>query len=360
MSKKVAILTFPGSPSFGASLQMTALYHVLKEGGHEVDILNYMNSYMKEKKHISSSRRTLKRRLTDLLSRSSTKKFRTFEKKLTFAPSKITHDKQQLSVLEKKYDKIVCGSDQVWNPHITGSDLSYFLDFCPPKKRVSYAPSFGITELPAVFEKAVAPLLSSFAALSVREAQGNIPIQKMLNRDATVVLDPTMLISADFWAKQEKKPRKKLPDHYIASFIFHPNAETADFTSQLSRETGYPVLRYSFGIRDTLRKDCATGYGPAEWLYYIRHADYVITDSFHGSVFSMLFHRKLFVSPHANANSRLLNLLAEFEMEDRLIRPAQDNISFTAEPDFDRFEQIKQKRADDSRAFLYSAIESES
>ena len=160
---KVGIFTFPNSVSYGATLQMYALYDTVNRLGYDTEIINYHNAYMKAEKHIGSSnpvspiKTFIKKTMRSLLHIRLYSSFRRFEKKnMKMYPSKAFNEKEKLSEIGKRYDAIICGSDQIWNPNITDTDLSYFLDFCGKNtKRISYAPSFGIDKFPDDFSKIV-------------------------------------------------------------------------------------------------------------------------------------------------------------------------------------------------------------
>lgn len=362
MKKRVGILTFPHSPSFGASLQMTALHHILKKQGYDVAIVNYINDFMREKKHISGEqKKSLKKVVSELLSWPSRIRFIRFESKLSYYPRKTIHDPAELSIMKERFDKISCGSDQVWNPDITGNDMSYFLDFCEPCQRMSYAPSFGVTELEPKYAPAIAAELKQFSALSVRECEGREIVKKLTGAEAQVVLDPTMLVDAEEWRAMEKKPSfSTLPQHYIAYFVFRPNAYVGEFVRKLTEKTGLKVIRYTWSAKESLfRKDCVGQYGPREWMWFLSHADYVVTDSFHGSVFSLLFHREVFVSLASKTNSRMKYLMSQFELQDHVLCEGEPMPSLDKSIDFQRFEVCKKEKVDRSMAYLIRAIEKE-
>jgi len=314
---KIGILTFPNSPSFGASLQMYGLYRTLEALGLDPEIINYTNSYMKEKKHFSRIRQNvLKKTVISMLDIPGKLKFREFEQRMHLYPQKILSEKDNLDDLEQRYDFLICGSDQIWNPYVTGEDLNYFLHFCRNNaKRISYAASFGVCELSPSFSLKAKEQLEQFSSISVREEQGKQIISKLLDKDCTVVLDPSMLISQSEWRSLEKKV-DKLPTKYIARFIFNYDANVEQQIIELSERTNLPVVTIGGTIFSNLKKGLFTGpIGPREWLYVLDHAEYVVTDSFHGAAFSILFHKSLYVSLASSTNTRLKNLLHTFTLD---------------------------------------------
>ena len=208
---KVGILTFPNSRSYGAALQMYALYHTVNNLGHKAEIINYYNDFMRAEKHFqpigSSDLKYFARRIARrLLHARVYEAFEHFEhKNMDMHPRKFFARKENLFSVGARYDAVICGSDQVWNPDITGRDVSYFLDFCGEKtRRVSYAPSFGVETLPDDFAVQAAEELKKFHALSAREEQGRKIIADLTGMDVPVVIDPTMLLDATQWQRLEE------------------------------------------------------------------------------------------------------------------------------------------------------------
>ena len=177
--KPVGILSFPDSRSYGAVLQMRALYEVVSDLGFDTEIIHYCNQYMRQSRHFraqqtgSALKKRLRRAGRDFMHRSMYRRFRRFEAQMTQYPQKPISARKALEALSERYAAVICGSDQVWNPEITGSDPSYFLDFCgPDTRKLSYAPSFGMEQLPEAFCQKIRQPLSELDAISVREAKG--------------------------------------------------------------------------------------------------------------------------------------------------------------------------------------------
>lgn len=212
------------------------------------------------------------------------------------------------------YDYYIAGSDQVWHPEYGGRDY-YFLTFAPPEKRIAFAASFGVEELPLDQKERYARLLRKFKYISVREKSGANIVKELTGRDADVVLDPTLLLSRGDWDKLVKQPRVLLPEHYILSFFLGEEPETA--IESFAARRSLPVIHMN-------REEYPELYvfDPAEFLYVVKHADYVLTDSFHGTVFSIKFEREFYVFHRKqqgmeNMFTRISYLLERFELEDR-------------------------------------------
>lgn len=351
---KIGILTFPNSPSYGATLQMCGLYSTLKEFGCEVEIINYRNTFMTKKKHIlKHNENFLKKYIFIALDIPSKLKFKKFEKNMTTYPDNIITEKDNLEIISNRYDYLICGSDQVWNPFVTGEDLNYFFKFCKENsKKISYAASFGVEKLTEEFSSKVKEELKKFKNISIREKEGAKIIENLLDYECPIVLDPSMLLTQEKWEKMQKKV-KGLPKKYIAKFIFNYDNNVEEKILELSKKTKLPVVVIGGTLFSKFKKGIFTGnIGPTEWLYVLNNAEYVVTDSFHGAAFSIIFHKKLYVSLASSTNSRLKTLLHTFELNDRII---SEKLSFE-EIDYQKVQKIMIKKREESLDYLKNSI----
>ena len=329
---KVGILTFPNSKSYGATLQMYALYKKINDLGHDAEIINYFNAYMKAEKHIRkrSGKRTLRESVKRLIANTIhirlEKSFRRFEKKnMNLYPTKPVVDKSCLPEIGKRYDIIICGSDQVWNPNITNNDVSYFLDFCSEKtRRVSYAPSFGISEFSEQFGCLIRSQIAALDSLSVREKAGRDYIANEFGRDAKIVCDPTMLLDAKEWTSLEV-PYPTEKNEYILYYTVDSSNTLLKFAKELSKKTGLRLI-YVGGnfVRAMKNKDknfeYAVDISPSQWLWLVHNARYVVTNSFHGTAFSTIFRKSLYLEYPWRAHSRIDQIVSMFGAEDPVIK----------------------------------------
>ncbi len=195
------------------------------------------------------------------------------------------------------YDYVVVGSDQVWNRKLVASDEALrfcFLAFAEPDKRVNYAPSIGMRALDESYYALYKEGLDGFRVLSCREISGCEIIRQLTGKHAELVLDPTLLLTAEQWRKIARKPSYDLPEHYALFYTFGVFPDE-NITGMIHDVTGgLPLIN----IRDVTRPEyfCT---GPCEFVYLIDHADYVFTNSFHGTAFAVNFSKK-FVSVVGN------------------------------------------------------------
>lgn len=362
---KVGILTFPNSVSYGACLQMIALQNTVRRMGHEVEIINYHNAYMKAEKHTEKGRnplkRSLQRRVRLLLHRRLYTRFRRFEQQQVVRyPSRSFTDKQKLVELGRRYDAVICGSDQVWSPYITNMDTSYFLDFCGgTTKRVAYAPSFGVERFPDGFEGRIAPELQQFHALSARELPGKELVERLTSRETALVADPTWLVDAVDWAAMEESHPAAEGD-YVLYFVVNQSPELLQRCRAFAKRHGLKVVVIGGNpISAARNKDTTLSYavdvGPRQWLYLIHHARYVFTNSFHGTAFSVLFERDLYVQIPSHNGSRLRQVLENFGMEDREVRAGED-LTETA-VDYERAHSVFAQLKEHSLTYLRNALQ---
>lgn len=215
------------------------------------------------------------------------------------------------------FDYALTGSDQVWhNWHRIEDELSFFyLDFIPQEKRISYAPSFGFTEFPEKDLERHRRGLMEMAALSCREQEGCDLIYQLTGRKAEKVLDPTLLLSAEVWKQIEKKPDFRVKDGYLLQFML--GEVSSDYKSEIERI----AKEKNIHIIDLNNKNDPRRYGvsPDQFVWLLHQADVVCTDSFHASVFSILFEKDLRVyeriSPqHGNMFGRLRDLLEPLDL----------------------------------------------
>lgn len=223
-------------------------------------------------------------------------------------------------------DFYVIGSDQVWNPYwYRYNDLyphMYLLDFAEPEKRVCFSPSFGIEQLPEDWKPWFRENLKKFPELAVREEAGARIIKELTGRDAAVMVDPTMLLTAEDWRKISKKPNG-VKEGYILTYFLEEKTENA--ISCLNQIRGGKNIYELFGQGDRV----ADAAGPQEFLWLFDHADIVVTDSFHACVFSMLFNKPFLVFERdyreESMNSRLETLLKKFGLERKCVNFGMEN-----------------------------------
>ena len=345
--KKIGLCICYDVENFGSTLQAFATIFGLKKIGCDCEIIRYrkkknlrfyitsffrlFNVYMLEDK---------RKRFVSIVSKllhPSYKKYcakwhRNFEsfQQSHFSPllSPENYGFKELQRNSINYKAVLSGSDQLWTPSglPTGFYNLMFVSNDVPK--ISYASSFGCTSIPWFQKKRTQAYLRRIDAISVRENAGAKIVREMIGKDVPVVVDPTMLLTRDEWLEQV--PDKILVEKpYIFAYLLGTNKSHRNLVVKFAKQVGLPIVTVShcdhynkadLGFGDFVRDDV----GPEEFVNLIRHATYVCTDSFHGSVFSIIHHKQFvtFTRYAQNAvvskNSRIESLFQNFKLEQRL------------------------------------------
>ena len=251
----------------------------------------------------------------------------------------------------ESYSCFFCGSDQIWNPtYATTSELA-FLSFAK-KRTIALSPSFGVSKLPEHVVEAYKQWIKNISVLSIREKAGQKIISDLTGREAELLVDPTMAIDVDVWKNCVKNPGN-LPQKYVLCyFLGHVNSSYMKTIKKFSEEKKIKIVR----LFDIESPEYYT-YDPNEVLYSILHAEYVLTDSFHGSVFSILFKRNFYVFNRNEGghdmSSRLETLLEAFGLRERKYGVSEENISMSKWEEVHQIIENEKKRV---KKFIDDAI----
>lgn len=267
-----------------------------------------------------------------------------------------------------QYDNFVCGSDQIWNPVIHGNHNvgPYFLDFVPEgKKRIAYAPSIGIQVVPDECKSQMSEFLCTFDTLSVREKRGAELIKEITGLDAPVVLDPTLLFDGNWWSQVCSPVEIKKP--YILCYLFNEHESTYNFVEQVRKNTGLDVITLPFALRDIYGKSKKIyDAGPAEFIWLIKNAEMIITDSFHATAFSINFNKSFYCLRRNtngevnNMNSRIVSILSMAGIQNRLLDETENGFVLPdSKIDYNEVNKRISEKRECNFAFLKEAIEVE-
>ena len=360
---KIACLTFHNSSNYGAVLQTYALQETVKALGHDYIILNYSNA---EKLKFDSlckwnKEMSLFNYLYKLLSLPYTwtrkRKFIYFSNQYLNVSLKY---KTLLDLINigGLYDVYICGSDQVWNASMVRNDPAYFLSFVEKKKKISYAASFGSSMFSMQDELFYKENINNIDCISVREQTGVVLVKKYSNREALLVLDPTLLLNRNVWGKLITENKR---GRYILTYRLSKNIEMQKFVQRLQCQTGLKVIGISRGIVPMLRENSYEIPSPQEFVTLFAHATYVVTDSFHGTAFSVNFNKIFFSFIKGNrgdsTNSRLADFLECMSLKDRLFTVCPEREINLDRPDFTGCNACMEQWRKDSISFLESSIE---
>lgn len=245
-------------------------------------------------------------------------------------------------------DLYISGSDQIWNSSINGRiERPYFLSFVPDeKKKMSFASSFGKTFLDDLEKRETRDLLSRYDCISTREESG-ANIVRSLGLNAEAILDPTLWLTASEWGALAESV--KTPAHYILVYQLHDNKKMDEYVKNIQKKYNMPCLRidlyYHYVVKAGRHIVCPT---PGQVIELIRKADYVISDSFHMTVFSILFEKKFLAIYSENSyNDRIGNILGWLGLIERHLESYDDYDMLKADISYeDVFEILNSKRSE--------------
>lgn len=357
--KKIGILTLPIKTNYGGILQVYALQIFLKSLGYDAWFI---------KRRWNSERQPLTHKICKFFYH-----FIVIRKFNSFITSNIqpqtevidTIDKVK-TLMQKGFYAFVVGSDQVWRMrYVYGADYNYFLDFTDgyDVKRISYAASFGVDywddDTPDVSLPIVKGLLGKFDAISVREKTGCDLCDKLFNVKAIHVLDPTLLLDKSVYIKNLNLSVKN--EKYLGVYILDDSNEIKELIRKISRILSLPIKNLN---QSTLSKMLPHGIseigkpGVKSWLEGIARAKFVITDSFHGTAFSIIFEKQFLVLENKHrGNARFESLLDLFDLRDRLqCNKILDKDLLGRKIDYHLVNTIKRKKQEEAKNFIENNI----
>lgn len=369
---KAGLITFHYAHHYGAQLQAYALNHTIEKLGIPCEIIDYVRQDTLSGSSLIKSGFSPRVLLSNAHTLLHYKRFkRRSDRFLDFYRNRLKlgsrryHTASELAANPPSYDVLVCGSDQVWNPMIFSEkdfDPSFFMHFSGDTRRIAYAPSFGISSIPEDKKETLKAYVEGFDALSVREAQGADILRELIARPVPVVLDPTLLLNEADWSELCAPSPMDRP--YILSYFITDPTPFFPVLEQIQAKLGLPVVCLC-GARKKVPGTIRLVYdaGPQEFLSLFKHADFVLTNSFHGTVFSVQFRRPFYsfqknkassANP-AEVGSRLSNILTQLGLEDRLLG-ADSLLQALDAIDFSQVTEKLNAKREESLNFLKEAL----
>lgn len=327
--KKIAIITYHRSNNYGSVLQAYALSKYLNTQGARLNVIDY-HSEKQDKlyktfesvKGLMSVARNIQTFFYLKSIKLRKKKFDEFLKN-NFSLTKEYVNVSDISAENDNYDLFICGSDQIWNTSCDDFSKAYTLDFVKDKSKcVSYAASIGKKFIKPEDEDFFYAQLKDFYKLSLREKDGVDEIKRITGRgDVSMVSDPVTLLDKNDW-NELIKDVKALNKKYILAYFIGDVPFMRDFVKRLAKIKRLPIIVINKNLRDMLyRNKKRYGTGPKEFLALIKNAEYVVSDSFHATVFSIIFKKQFFTfakTDQESAISRLNNFLSVLGLKNRL------------------------------------------
>ncbi|MBO5090565.1 MAG: polysaccharide pyruvyl transferase family protein [Clostridia bacterium] len=369
---KVGIITYHNAINYGAALQALATQETVKGLGANAEIINYTPKVISDvyKPFVFSKYgRTFKRSIIEgvrsVLSDVYyfpfiTRKNNAFKK---FGDEFFDYSGKAFEKLEteresfKKYDVCFAGSDQIWNPDITmGFDPAYFLDFGKEDMvRAAYAASIGRDSFSEEEEQELTAYLEKFDFISSREATGAGVLRGMTDKTVETVLDPTLLLNSNTWEKVLNIKSGK--GGYIFAYTLFQNEKLNEFVEKLSKEKNLPVVTINRRKIYSAEKQSFAGCDPKKFVELIANADYIVTNSFHGTAFSVNFSKNFITFKNSARNSRITDMLSMLGIIDRAVFDADAEMLKMPEIDYSSVQEKLQHEREMSINYIKTVLE---
>lgn len=353
--EKAGILTFQwaNNQNFGASLQSYACRKLINK------TLNTKNT---EIINFNPTKLSLKGKVLFYL---TGKWFREYNNKFLNLKKEIKNI-EELKKLNNDFNIFIVGSDQVWRPIWFGEkSLRYFFDFVNEnKKKIAYAASFGVDywEGNSELTEKIKPLIKRFDYISVREKSGINICRDVFNVEAEWVLDPTIMLKKEDYQLilDDWKDKSHLRNKYTAYMVLDDNKELQNFGRKISEKLNSHMKFIKGKSFKILERDIIFYNKVSQWLTYLKDSELVITDSFHCTVFSLIFHKKFIVIANKGRGmARLESLLLMVNLEERFIKDIDsrnmDEI-IKKEIDYEEVDKRIEKERKKSFDFLKKAL----
>lgn len=374
---KIGVITFFDNGNYGSELQSLAMNGFCKARGHEVTLLR-----------IYSSNRLLRyinrlinqiivwynckvdkeyRNVYDDLHSNITKQSNISQELRNHIHAKVYSliSTGSISVYRMRYhspyDCYICGSDQVWSALIQPVWTKNFLKGVSANRKIAYAPSIGVNDVPDYYIRKVAPLVRDFKFLSVREQQVAELFEKKIGVKPLVVVDPTILIGREYWNTLlvDEKLTKPQKAYIFCYFLGELNDEQTDFLNRFAGNREIIILPYEHHTHK-LKNGRYVLADHIEFVNYIKYADYIFTDSFHATVFSLIFEKEFAVFQRSHVGvtkqtSRIESLLSMVHLENRLLETTECELNLSS-IDYKSVNNIIENERQKSIRFLYNAL----
>ena len=312
MKKRIGILTISHSlMNYGNRLQNYALQKTLAKLGYDSETVAYTPSYegvlrpagtvKKRSAFVRKFRAAAKRAIISAMAayravvsfgKASTLEAKTagfnefIRTKLSWTDEKYTLG-SDFSALDRKFDCLIAGSDQIWNPFWEGTQPVYFMEYVPPEKRTVYAASFGVQEIPEEMKEQFRKYLTQIPRISCREDRGCEIVEELTGKRPEHVIDPTFLLNREEWAEIEQRPSGvRIREPYVLVYFLGRITAEARHRIKALKRSGMSVI-----YLDKVLQVNTCFASPQEFLYLVNHAAAIVTDSFHGTAFAVIFNR---------------------------------------------------------------------
>lgn len=371
--EKVLLTTVFSGYNYGSSLQVLATKTILKELGYDCRLVAMkslikgrdirikklitilIRSWLIRGKNGANALSTYKGSYNKVMIGDSVTRFEQFTNEY-LEPHYMSWN--SMKRLAKECIACFAGSDQIWNSSTMYVDPMYYLRFAPAEKRIAFAPSFGRDFVAEYNKKKMSKWISDFAYLSVREDSGVRLIKELTGRDAIHLIDPTLMVKRETW-KNTLNLQDKQENYILTYFLDKPSESARKAIAELKETLKCEVIAIPYQFDDMSYCDKVVPTGPIEFLDLINNAKCVLTDSFHGTAFSINLHTPFYVfgrnygTAHSQ-NSRIESILKMMNMQDRFEQ--KDIVGQLKAINFEVSEQILSDERNKSRNYIINTI----
>lgn len=350
---KTVTITWIYYENFGTYLQAYALQNTIMKLGHDNIIID--DSCFYQPSILGKIRKTILNIIQGKNNKTH-KYYSTFKSKYL----KIGYSSGRTECFSNKYDVYLCGSDQIWSPYLDFNPY-YYLAFTD-KKKVAYAPSIGTGVCSNEYKANVKPFIEKFAHVAVREEDGAKMLSTFIDKEIKVVLDPTLLLTREEWSKLESEVETDIP--YILCYILTPNKWYLDCIKEYAQRHNQKVKIFN---TNPLYKELGfevIDAGPGEFISYIKKAEKIFTDSFHSTIFSILYHKDFVTfkrfkdGGEKDQNTRIADLFKKLGIDRNFIGEERiSEIENLEKLDYDKIDVCLDKLRIQSKDYLLNAIE---
>lgn len=374
--KKISTITFHAAHNYGSNLQAYALQEYIKSlceknnTSCDYEIINLHTRKQEELYSLFQPYNSLKNIIKNIMVFPYTKQLKIKQKRFN------SFIKNDLNITSKRYlstndlkrenftsDYFISGSDQVWNVRSKDFDWANFLDFVnnSESKKISYAASFGPLDIDwNLYNKDKCKhLLHKYDYISVREEGSKKNIQKLLDKECLIHVDPTLLLTKEEWVEKLNLSSNN-EKRYILFYSLEPNFETLEIVKKISKNLNLPVVitkynnKFDYFNGFIKKYDC----GPKEFLNLVNGAELIISSSFHGTVFSIIFNKPFFAI-NGLSDNRISTLLKKLHLENREVRidNIQEKCLMAYDINFDNANKVIENEVNRSQLYLLQALD---
>ena len=376
---KIGIITMHRVLNCGSALQAYALQYVLQKKGHDVELIDYVypNEYHKSFYTVSDNRlltkilkmirypiQTCKRIYYNKIRH---KDFIKFYNKYYNLSDIQYRTRESLKNNPPQYDVYISGSDQIWNPRYVHADTSYMLSFVHNVNKIAYSSSFSVNLIPDEYKDTYAKALIEYKHIALREKSGCDIIKSLINKSATYVLDPTLLLTPEQWRPIAEESSIHIDGPYLLVYVlgysWNPYPYVVDLLKKIQIQTQLKIVFLRFDLSELenfrgLNYKVIYRINPAIFISLFSNATLVLTDSFHGTAFSANFNIPFYslIPESIDGDNRIFNFLTEIDATERAIKLNSSNPDLIINEDFTKINANLNKLRQESLSYLFTSL----